>query len=177
MKLRLWPVAISVVVSSVVLFGGWFLYDSLAMENPLASIASRQPGVERASVDITSDKVKVEVKLTPEANVRELYKGIMEQGSRMIGKRTVELAIANESSPELDRWWSEALFGVAEAMETGRYAGIPSVLEQSRANLDGLQVSAEMDETYVYVHLTDGQHHLYKQLPRKPVRIGVWPNE
>lgn len=177
MKLRFIPVMISVIVSSAVLFGGWFLYDSLAMENPLSRIVQEQPGVARSNIEIGGSKVKIEVTLGPDANVRELYKAIVEKGASIIGKRQVELAVTNTSTPEMDRWWSNALFDVAEAMDGRRYASIPGALEAKKATYPGLQVFTEMDDTYVYVHMTDGTHHQYKLLPRQAQRIGVWPNE
>ena len=177
MKLRLWPIVTSVIVSSVVLFGGWFLYDSLAMENPLSRIVQQQPGIEQSKIDIGSRVVTIELTPKPEANFREIYKSIVEQGSSIIGDREVELVVKDASTAELDRWWSDALFDVAEAMESRHYAAIPAALEAKKAAFPGLQVSTEMDERYVYVHMTDGTHDKFKLLPRKTQTMGVWPNE
>ena len=177
MKLRLLPVLTSVIVSSAVLFGGWFLYDSLAMENPLSRIVQEQPGIEQSKINIGNSTVSIEVTPKSDSNLREIYNSIVEQGGSIIGNRQVELVVKDTSTPELDRWWSDALFDVAEAMEGKHYAAIPAALEAKKATFPGLQVSTEMDDQYVYVHLTDGTHDKYKLLPRKAQRIGVWPNE
>ncbi|MDF2659190.1 MAG: hypothetical protein K0Q94_1981 [Paenibacillus sp.] len=177
MKLRLWPVLTSVVLSSAVLFGGWFLYDSLAMENPLTRIVQEQPGLEQSKVNVGNNTVTIEITPKPEANLREIYKSITEQGRSILGDRTVELVVKDTTTPELDSWWSGALFDVAEAMESKRYAAIPAALEAKKGALPGLVVTTEMDERYVYVRMTDGTHYKYMLLPRKPQKVGVWPNE
>lgn len=177
MKLRLWPIAASVIVSSVVLFGGWFLYDSLAMEDPLSRIVQQQPGIEHSKIDIGSRTVTIELTPAPDANLREIYKSISEQGSSIIGDRNVNLVVSDTSSSELDRWWSSALFDVAEAMESKHYAAIPTALEAKKTSYPGLAVSTEMDDRYVYVHMTDGAHDKFELLPRQSSMIGVWPNE
>ncbi|GAA3405065.1 hypothetical protein ACFFNY_28215 [Paenibacillus hodogayensis] len=177
MKLRLWPIVTSVIVSSVVLFGGWFLYDSLAMENPLSRIVQEQPGIEQSKINIGSKTVTVELTPKADANLREIYQSIVEKGGSIIGARNVELVVKDSSTPELDRWWSDALFDVAEAMEGRRYAAIPAALEAKKSTFPGLQVTTEMDDKYVYIHLTDGSHDKFRLLPRQAQKIGVWPNE
>ncbi|RKN72431.1 hypothetical protein [Paenibacillus ginsengarvi] len=177
MKLRWLPIAASIIVSSVVLFGGWFLYDSLAMENPLSRIVQETPGVGPSQISVGSDKVTIELTPKQDASIREIYKSITEKGSSIIGKRDVELAIKDSSTPELDRWWSDALFDVAEAMEGKRYALIPAALDAKKSTYPGMQVSTEMDDKYVYVHMTDGTNDKYVLLPRTTPKMGVWPNE
>ncbi|WP_127588203.1 hypothetical protein [Paenibacillus koleovorans] len=177
MKLRIWPIAMSLVVSSAVLFGGWFLYDSYAMETPLNQIVKETPGVKDASVQIEKDRVSLRLTLADNANLREIYKQVTEQGDSVIGKRKVAVEVANSSEAELDRWWSSALFDVAQAMETKKYGDIPVRLEARAAEVPGLTVSTEMDEQYVYVTLRNGTSGKYVMLPRNAAQLGVWPNE
>lgn len=177
MKLRLLPVAISVVVSSVVLFGGWFGYHSYAMENPLMNIVQGVPGVKNAQMDLKTDEVDISLNIDSGASLRQIYDSIQKQGVSIIGKREVKLNVTNASSEELDRWWSSALFDVAQAMETKQYASIPKVLEQHKSAMPGLKVTTEMDDNYVYVQLVDGDKSKFVMLPRTAPKIGVWPNE
>lgn len=177
MKLRLLPVAISVIVSSAILFGGWFGYHSYAMENPLMNIVQGVPGVKNAQMDLKTDEVDISLNIDSNASLRQIYDKIQTDGASIIGKREVKLNVTNASSEELDRWWSSALFDVAQAMETKKYADIPKVLEQHKAALPGLKVSTEMDDNYVYVQMTDGDKSKYVMLPRTASRMGVWPNE
>ncbi|MCD1260274.1 hypothetical protein B5M42_015795 [Paenibacillus athensensis] len=178
MKLRLLPVVLSLVITSAVLFGGWFAYNSLAMENPLSAVVQKVPGVVQSDVKLSSGTVDVKLTLAADADLRSVVERIASEGAAQIGKRTLRFDVAGSASSQtLDTWWSKALFGVAQAMETKHYADIPATLEQQAADLGGLAVDTQMDDQYVYVRLTDGQACKFVMLPRTGGTMGVWPNE
>ncbi|UKS30557.1 hypothetical protein LOZ80_17065 [Paenibacillus sp. HWE-109] len=176
MKLRLLPVVISVIISAGVLFGGWFAYTSLAMENPLSDIISKVPGVTSSTMKLDSDRVDIEVSLNKDANLRTVVDRIHKDSASIIGKRTVNIHIKDNPSDKLDQWWSKALFEVAQAMETKHYADIPTTLQKYASEVPTMKVESEMDQTYVYIRLTDGDATKFIMLPRTS-QIGVWPNE
>ncbi|OCT12803.1 hypothetical protein A8709_33410 [Paenibacillus pectinilyticus] len=176
MKLRLLPVILSVIISAGVLFGGWFAYTSFAMENPLSNKISAVAGVTNSTMKLSSSQVDIELTLKPDANLRNVVEQIKQDGASIIGKRTVNITVKNSSSPQLDQWWSKALFEVAQAMETKHYANIPTTLEKYAADIPNMKVDSEMDEQNVYIRLTDGDATKFIMLPRIS-QIGVWPNE
>ncbi|TVY11658.1 hypothetical protein [Paenibacillus cremeus] len=178
MKIRLLPVLISVSVSAFLLFGGYFGYRSVAMENPMQKVVASIPGVDLVSMDLGGTDAVMELKLKDGTDLREVYNQILKDGSSTLGKKELKLKIVNSASPKLEQWWSSALFDVAQAMETKQYAQIPKTL-QARADSTGagVKVSTEMDDKYVYVTLTDGESSKYIMLPRIPATLGVWPNE
>lgn len=176
MKLRLLPVVLSVIISAGVLFGGWFAYTSFAMENPLSDIISKVPGVTSSTMKLDKDRVDIEVSLQPDANLRTIVEKINKDGASIIGKRTVNIHVKDNPSEKLDEWWSKALFEVAQAMETKHYADIPTTLQKYATDMPSMKVESEMDQTYVYIRLTDGDATKFIMLPRS-TQIGVWPNE
>ncbi|SDN85721.1 hypothetical protein SAMN04487897_105174 [Paenibacillus sp. yr247] len=176
MKLRLLPVVMSVIISAGVLFGGWFAYTSLAMENPLSDIISKVPGVTSSTMKLDNNSVDIELTLNSDANLRNVVDHIHKDGASIIGKRSVSIDIKSKPSEKLDQWWSKALFEVAQAMETKHYADIPTTLQKYAADVPGMKVDSEMDQSYVYIRLTDGEATKFIMLPRTS-QIGVWPNE
>ncbi|MDQ0875174.1 hypothetical protein QFZ77_003833 [Paenibacillus sp. V4I3] len=176
MKLRLLPVVMSVIISAGVLFGGWFAYTSLAMENPLSDIIGKVPGVASSTMKLDNNQVDIEVKLNPDANLRNVVERIHKDGASIIGKRSVNIDVKSNPSEKLDQWWSKALFEVAQAMETKHYADIPTTLQKYAEGVPNMKVDSEMDQTYVYIRLTDGDATKFIMLPRTS-QIGVWPNE
>ncbi|MBP1994776.1 hypothetical protein [Paenibacillus eucommiae] len=177
MKLRLLPVAISVIVSFVILFGGWFAYHSLAMEQPLTGVINKLPGVEHSSIAMNSAQVKIELTLKEDADLREIVRNINLEGASIVGKRQLVIKPVGNTSPELEAWWSKALFDVAQAMENRQYSDIPKNLEELALSDQGMKVDTQMDDSYVYVRLTDGTNSKFLMLPRISAKIGVWPNE
>ncbi|ULL15606.1 hypothetical protein DVH26_14835 [Paenibacillus sp. H1-7] len=177
MKLRLLPVLVSVVISASVLFGGWFAYQSYAMENPLESIVAKTPGVDLVNTRITNNEAIVELKLQPGTSLRETYAKIQNESTAFLGKKELKLKVVNDTTPEMEQWWSSALFDVAQAMETRHYAQIPTTLQSRVKNASDMKVATEMDDKFVFITLTDGDKSKYVMLPRTPEKMGVWPNE
>jgi len=179
LKLRLLPVVITVLLSSGVLFGGWFAYQSFAMEDPfLEKVAAVEGIAGEPVVEIQREQAVVRVTLEPGASLRETYRAIVEAGASSLGDREIVVEASNESSEALEAWWSGALFDVAQAMETKQYSAIPQRLrELAEANGSTMQVKTEMDDTNVYISLTDGPNSKHVILPRQAAMMGVWPNE
>lgn len=178
MKLKLIPIIAAVVGSSAILFGGWFVYHSVAMENPLSEVLNGSPGVERSEAQIDGNKIVFDLSLNKQAHLREIVHDIQSESEAVAGGREITIDIDDSnSSPALEEWWSRALFDVAQAMETSQYAQIPASLEQKSAELEGLAVQTEMDDKNVYVRLTEGEHVKFIILPRNAPKMGVWTNE
>lgn len=178
MKLRLVPVVVSVVISASILFGGYFAYQSYAMESPLQKTVTSISGVELVSMHLNGSQAAMELKLASGVSLRETVNQIEKDGASIIGKKQLNIKVVNETSEKLEQWWSSALFEVAQAMETKQYSQIPKTL-QAQADASGgqLKVNTEMDNNYVYITLTDGAMSKYVMLPRTASKLGVWPNE
>jgi hypothetical protein len=177
MKLRPLPIVISLVLSVAVLFGGWFTYRSMAMENPLLELVHASDGVEQVQLDVKKNQVSFQLELSKDASLRQIIQHIRNDGAKTIGTRSLNIQVTNPSSPALDAWWSDQLFTVAQAMETRNYAKIPQTLSERASQLDGLNVFTEMDDRNVYVRLVAGDDSKYIILPRTPEKLGVWANE
>ena len=175
MKLKVLPTVIALFAAGVILFGGWFMYRSYAMENPLANQVSSAQGVESVKSNFSSSKVTVDLVLNQDASLRDIYTLISD--SEAARGRDVQLNVSSNTTPELEKWWSSALFEVAQAMETRHYSDIPELLEQKSNAVSGMTAETEMDEQHVYVRLAQGSGSKYVILPRVPAGMGVWPNE
>jgi len=176
-KIRLMPLLISIIVSSVLIFGGWFVYSSMALKNPLSKIVMEVEGVVSADTQLLRDRVVIEFTLLPGASLREIISEIKTEAHSIIDQRVLDIKVMNSSSDELEQWWSIALFDIAQAMETKHYGDIPKALEARLDQLFGLQIHSEMDHSYVYIRLTHGENSKFIMLPRTPVQLGVWSNE
>ncbi len=173
-KLRPLPVILSVAISSAVLFGGWFVYNSVAMENPLSNKIKQVQGVETMKLDLTKDDVNIALTLSPQASLLDVYQSILKQGASIIGNREVHVSINNKSSLDLDQLWESAMFDVAQAMETKHYSDIPATLKKLSETGENITFKSEMDLSHVYIRLNQGDHAKFIILPRIPVVLGMW---
>jgi hypothetical protein len=133
--------------------------------------------VKSADPVIGSDTVNVDLTLAPDANLKDVYETIVQDGASVIGNRDVKLNIHEEKSGgRVDEAWSSMLFQIAEAMDHRKYSEIPAVMKEAEQQYKGLQAISEIDDTNVYITLKDGDAAKHIVLPRKPETFGVWPS-
>lgn len=176
MKLRIWPVAITAALTAAILFGGWYAYGHYGIEKPLDRVAEAIPGVESAETNSTVGGVELAVKLSPDADLAEIYRQVQEQGSKTIGSKKLNLVVNEPSDPTLEKAWGQALFDVAEAMDHRRYSEIRDAMDKLTKANPGLSATTEMDDSNVYIRLRSGDAVKSVILPREPEKLGVWPN-
>ncbi|GIO30916.1 MULTISPECIES: hypothetical protein [Paenibacillus] len=173
MKLRPIPIAITVVISAALLFGGWFIYRQTTMQGPLQKIVQNYKGVNNAQFDISRNQINLKLDLKPDTNLSGLVNQITTQGKSVVGNRELNFDFVDHSSDKLNRFWDSAMFSVAEAMDNKKYTEIPAKLDQL-AKDTGIKTQTEMDAKNVYIGLSDGEHSKFIVLPRNPGKIGVW---
>ncbi|RXZ80219.1 hypothetical protein EBB07_19895 [Paenibacillaceae bacterium] len=176
MKIRLLPTAVTMFLSAVLLFGGWFAYREMALQKPLDHLVNDLEGVESAKPIIDNSIVRIELELQPDADLGSIYRTIASEGKNVIGSRELQLDFSRSKSDKLDQIWSTVLFDVAEAMETKTYSGIPEAMRHLEQQYSGLQVKTTMDHVNVYITMIDGQETKFIVLPRTPARLEVWPD-
>ncbi|MEX2415875.1 MAG: hypothetical protein WD424_07005 [Paenibacillaceae bacterium] len=177
MKLRPVPILSTVLISSALLFGGWFVYQNTMVKSPIEEIVQGIPGIVQSDIQLDRKTINLTLQLSDEAKLRSVYEEINKKSKSVTGNRSLTIDLESQSSDQLDQWWSEALFSVAQAMETRQYADIPKSLKELAAGTNGLKVQTEIDADNVYVHLNEGPYHKYIVLPRTPIELGVWNNE
>ena len=154
MKLKVLPIALTAVISAVLLFGGWFVYRQVAMQNPIEKMVTQYD--------------------EPDVDLGRLVQYIHKEGQTLIGNRALQLDVVDHSNEALENWWGDAMFTVAQAMENKQYTEITPTLSKMATN--GIKVNTAMDDNNVYVSLRDGEASKFIILPRVPGQIGVWPN-
>ena len=174
MRLRLFPIALTAILAAALLLGGWSLYNSMAVQQPLNGVLKEIPGVRSADSSVDRSSVQITLELEKGAGLREVYQTIRSNGSTYIGNRTLQLEVAQTSDEQLEELWSQLLFGIAQAMETRHYGDIPQALEQLEMTHEGLTATTEMDADNVYITLETEQAAKYIILPRVPTELEVW---
>ncbi|WP_337103431.1 hypothetical protein [Paenibacillus sp. YIM B09110] len=176
-KISVVPVIVTAAISVAVLFGGWTIYNQVAVAAPLEDAIADVPGiVNSAKPKMSKDQVTIDVTLSQDANLREIYQSINHNGKGAIGSRELKLDVLNESNKVLDDYWYQALFEVAEAMENKAYSNIPKALEEAGQDNPAIQAETEMDDNNIYITLKTDNAVKFIVLPRTPAQMGVWEN-
>lgn len=174
-KLRVIPIIVVASISAIVLFGGWTIYNQVAIAAPLKQAFNQIDGVVSSTKPvINGNEVAIEVVLAPDANVREIYEAIKASDKSVFADRKLKLDIKSESNKQLDDLWYASLFKVAEAMETKAYSDIPSAMHDIAASHKDISISTEMDDSNVYITIKNKEAVKYVVLPRTPGKLEAW---
>jgi len=179
LKLHLVPVLLTSLLSAALLFGGYFLYRQFALQEPLQKIVSGYEGVNDSHITINRSEVTLKLDLQPGTKLRDLVQHVSTEGKSVIDGRQLKLDVEQHSNAVLDEYWDNAMFSVAEAMESRTYTLIPAKLDELKtqnSEYKDIVATTEIDETNVYVSLSNGNESKYIILPRQPATLGVWNN-
>lgn len=175
MKPRVVPILITAAITASVLFGGWAIYNQVAVAAPLEQVVKEIEGVVSSEKPVMGrDQVTIELVLAPNANIRNVYETIAANGKDVFGDRRLELEIKEEPSEQLDELWYASLFKVAEAMETKTYSNIPIAMKDAAKSYNDVSVTTEMDDTNVYITIKGKEAIKYVVLPRTPAQLEAW---
>ncbi|WP_028546756.1 hypothetical protein [Paenibacillus taiwanensis] len=176
-QIRWVPLISTILISGILLFGGWYIYRHQLMEAPLETQINNISHVQQAEVNWQPKQVAIKLRVKPDSDIREIVQSVYKETSKQAEQRTIDIQVINDkTSPKLEQWWSEALFPVAEAMAHQRYGDIPNKLA-GLAKHKEVNVQTEMDNQYVYVTVKDHEgNSKVVLLPLKGQPMGVWPN-
>ncbi|OMF33817.1 hypothetical protein BK133_13590 [Paenibacillus sp. FSL H8-0548] len=175
MKPRMIPVMITAAITAVVLFGGWAIYNQVAVAAPLEQVMNDIPGVVASEKPVMNrEQVSIQLELAADADLKDVYQSIASNGKAVFGDRKLVLSFKNDKSKQIDELWNNSLFEVAEAMETSTYSNIPDAMNEAAKSLKDVTVTTALDETNVYITIKDTEAVKYVVLPRKSTQLEAW---
>jgi hypothetical protein len=166
MKLRALPIFLSILLSSVLLFGGWYLFQNQFVKKPISQEIAAMKSVKLNDIVIGRDAITINVSFTNPQRFAEDYKAIKKVAADKSNGKPVKIEFATPNQ-SLQKIWEEQAFTVEEAMELHTYSKIPSLLETMKKKYHLTSASSHMDDQYIYIYLHDGKSPYYTVLPRE----------
>jgi len=170
------PVLLAFLVTAGLLFGGYFVYQAYAVQQPMESGIAGVEGVSAVSLETERGLVTIRLRLRPEADLMRVYRQVETLAAGRAGGRNIAVVVETEAGGDLEAVWQEMLFDLAEAMENRRYGDIPGLMEAAERRHPGLSAEAAMDESRVYVTLRLDGAAMHKALPLAGGRLEAWAN-
>lgn len=162
-------VTISLVVTLIVLFGGYQGYQYLKIEKPLKDIIETQKDVVITKIEMEPDNIEVQLNVNPTYDFINKFPDASVQLDKKLGKGKWHVTFVNPSTPKIKQAWREMVFGVKEGLETGKYTLIQSTVEENSLKYQ-LSYQLYIDDQYAYLSLRDGNKTWYQILPIKVVK-------
>ncbi|WP_027417532.1 hypothetical protein [Aneurinibacillus terranovensis] len=165
MKVRTMPIFLSILISSIVLFGGWYVFQSQFVKKPIATEIAAMKGVKLGAISVGRDSVDVKVTFTNPDTFADQYKAIQ----RLVAEKTNgKPATIQLNSPDnrLQQIWNKNAFAIDEALDLHTYSKIPAVLNSMKKTYGLTAASSQIDDQNIYVYLNDGKNPYFTVLPR-----------
>lgn len=172
---RVIPIVITAAISASVLFGGWAIYNQVAVAAPLEQVAKDIAGVVSSDKPVMdNEQVTITIELNEDANLRDVYERIEANGKDVFDNRVLTLKFKGKSNKQLEDLWYASMFDIAEAMETKTYSSIPEAMNKTAKAYKDVTVTTEMDEKNVYITLKNPEAVKYVVLPRISAQLEAW---
>ncbi|MDQ8735408.1 hypothetical protein [Paenibacillus sp. LHD-38] len=172
---RVIPIVITAAISASVLFGGWAIYNQVAVAAPLEQVAKEITGVVSSDKPVMdNEQVTIPIELNEDANLRDVYERIQANGEDIFDDRQLTLKFKGKPNKQLEDLWYAAMFDIAEAMETKTYSNIPEAMNKAAKAYKDITISTEMDEKNVYITIKNPEAVKYVVLPRTSNELEAW---
>src|SRR5690554_1708271 len=100
MKLSPVPIVSVVLISSALLFGGWFIYQNTAVKDPIEELVRDIPGVVESDIQLDRNTVNLTLELANDAELRSIYEQINKKGQPVIGNRSMKIDLESKSNDQ-----------------------------------------------------------------------------
>lgn len=157
--------AAAALLAMAALLGGWTAWRHYGVEQPLHRLAQQMPGVLEAETEWKPDRVRMRLRLSPEADLPAIVRRLETEGSAALGRRTLEFEFVQDAGDRLESLWQDVIFEVAEAMEHRSYSEVRDLVLGLGERHPGIEATARMDDRYVYIRLKEGDRAKFVLLP------------
>lgn len=127
-------------------FTAQYLLDVYQIEKPLKNELASLEGVREIELieNNKSSELIVMVKFEPGIEFYNLYQEIERILEKILGSRSVNIIITNESISELAEVYYQVHFAIYEGINTGKFL-------EMKANIDGIVYAEELDNYRVWI--------------------------
>ena len=163
-NIRAMPAVLSLLVTLIVLFGGYFAHQWFYVEKPLKSMIQSTPHVTLKHLRVKPDRIEIRLDADEKFSLAADFIPLREKLRSLAGEREVNIELADRTDAVLEKAWNQMAFGVTEAVVLRRFTQIPETIERE-AKTAKVRHEVAMDEQFVYVVLRHNGHSLYRVLP------------
>lgn len=156
--------AISLIVTLVLLFSGFFTYQWFFIEKSIREIVERDPFVQLKHLEVNPQAVTIKIRIPNKSlfHYPKFYQSIQNE----IEGKEMKMELEDHPNANLLEAWNEVVFGVEEGISQKRYTLIQkSVKEIAEKRRIGYEIL--MDDSLLCITLKQGEHYLYRVLDLK----------
>ncbi|WP_202079961.1 hypothetical protein [Caldalkalibacillus salinus] len=151
-------VLLSMLVTTFILFGGFYLYQFYGMEKPLMDWADEKEGVTIQNVDQGGEQVVVTVQFEDRPDFGHVYLDLQSYLQQQHPGKGVEVKVDVTQSNQ-HPWWLTHSPSFIEAIQHQRYTELQDTIKQGLSAGDYHEADLNMNEAFIFLYfeLHDGE--------------------
>lgn len=165
MQLRKVPIITSLLVTMALLFGGWFLYQKVEIEEPIRTEISGMKSATLADLQMNKEQLLIKLTVTNPDKFPEEYMELQNHIEQQINNKKVTVVLTNQDDA-LKQVWMDGTFALTEALELRQYSKVPQIVGDWKLKNHLDKASTAMDHNNIYVFLKRGADEYYTIVPR-----------
>jgi len=159
-------ILLAALLTGVLLFGGYSVYQRIATETPLRAAVMAQPGVKDFTVTQSGAGYTLEITVGPVSDLKTTIEAVV-QLIEATGKAPITaVKITDNASRELSEAYYEMHFALEEAAMRGNFAHMKELVDAIAAEANVDTVKVQVAKNQLYVQLCQNNHYLYRIISR-----------
>lgn len=159
-------ILLAALLTGALLFGGNFVYQRYATENPLYAAVLAQPGVKDFAVSESGSGYTLEIKIGPVSDLQSTIETVVLM-IEAAGKTPITaINVTDNASRELSEAYYEMHFTLEEAATRGNFTQmkerVDTIAREAGVDIVRIQVA----DNQLYVQLCQDSHYLYRIINR-----------
>ncbi|MBM7867183.1 hypothetical protein GTO89_11860 [Heliobacterium gestii] len=162
----LW-VAVFAAVALALLWGAEAAYSRFGVEQPLQeAIAAVAPGAFVQSQSEKTGKMIVEVSPVLVSDLGDTYRQVNKVVRLRLGPEA-QAQLTDNPDDMCHKLWEQVQFPLFQGIATGNYMEMKKQIDTISAGAAPAKIDTSLDEDYVYLRVVNGDHFLYRIVPRE----------
>lgn len=155
---------VSSLITLIVLFSGFYLYQSVVVAKPITEKAKSIPQMEIVKQKMDPMNWELEIQVTKPFPFVEQYPAFRKEIYDHAGDRKVKIRIQDHPNKRLQEVWNDLDLVIQEGLALQKYTMIERELD-AKATEAGVIADVSMDNQFLYISMTDQEHFLYRAIP------------
>ncbi len=148
------------------LLGGYQLYSKYGMVNPLERELQARPAIAKVEISKVEGQYHFAVELQEVENLQKEYQAIVEILDKNLKGGPYQLILTDPEDKVLQQAYLHLQPAIYEAAATHRYVWLEETVSQYAVDA-GINYRLYVDDRYLYLHLAEGEHSLYRVIEVK----------
>lgn len=168
MQIRKVPIVLSLLATLTLLFGGWFLYQKMEIEEPVRNEIEQMKSANLADLEVGKEQLNIQLTVTNPDKFPVEYQELLNTLQKRVQNKQVRVEVTNQDQ-QLKEIWTNGVFVFTEAVDLHQYSRIPQMLANWKQDYQLDAASTQMDDDNIYIYLKRGSADFYAMVPRNPV--------